>query len=211
MVCPCPSDCFAATSMTVDVTFFGEDHGHEAFCIPLIEKVAKESGHQARCFVRSASGGRPKLLGELAAFVDEVVAGGAEGELVVVATDANCVGRVTWEQEILGICAPLVLSAEDRVVTLCPDPHIERWMLLDSQAFRDYFGRGCQAPDQKCERDRYKDLLVEAIVDSGVEPTLGGMEFADEIVARISLDRMVGTDESLGQGIADLRRCFRLL
>jgi hypothetical protein len=54
-----------------------------------------------------------------------------------------------------------------------PDPHIERWLLLDSQAFKEVLHRGCSAPDQKCDRDRYKLLLDEAVRAAEVEPLLG--------------------------------------
>ena len=51
-------------------------------------------------------------------------------------------------------------------MTLCPDPHVECWMLLDSAAFQDVFGKGCGKPDSKCKRGRYKNLLVDAISSS---------------------------------------------
>jgi hypothetical protein len=59
-----------------------------------------------------------------------------------------------------------------------PDPHIERWLLLDGAAFKAVFGEGCDAPDLKCSRDRYKSRLIEAIRGTGVTPNLGGLEFA---------------------------------
>ena len=35
------------------------------------------------------------------------------------------------------------------VVLAVPDPHVERWLLLDGAAFKAAVGHGCDAPDQK--------------------------------------------------------------
>ena len=61
--------------------------------------------------------------------------------------------------------APIVLAT--------PDPHVERWLLLDGAAFRQVFGRGCDAPNLRCDRDLYKQRLVAAILAAGITPTLG--------------------------------------
>ena len=31
----------------------------------------------------------------------------------------------------------------DLVISMVPEPHIERWLLLDSEAFKTVFGKGC--------------------------------------------------------------------
>lgn len=66
-------------------------------------------------------------------------------DLIVVATDANCKGLNERTREI--VCrddpAPMILAI--------PDPHLERWLLLDGAAFKAVFGKGCDAPDQKCD------------------------------------------------------------
>ena len=36
------------------------------------------------------------------------------------------------------------------IVKAIPEPHIERWLLLDGAASRAAVGKGCQAPDLKC-------------------------------------------------------------
>ena len=41
-----------------------------------------------------------------------------------------------------------------------PNPHVERWLLLDGAAFKAAVGHGCDAPDQKCDRGRYKERLL---------------------------------------------------
>ncbi len=92
-----------------------------------------------------------------------------------------------------------------RIICAVPDPHIERWLLLDSSAFKAVFGRGCDAPDRKCERGRYKKMLVDAIRTAGITPSLGGLEFADDIVNSMDLEHSAKADDSLRYFLDQLR------
>ena len=123
--------------------------------------------------------------------------------LIVVATDANCQG---FRERVRGVDpenppAPVVLAV--------PDPHVERWLLLDGAAFKAVFGQGCEAPDRKCSRNRYKDLLIAAIRDAGRTTYLGGIEYAEDIVRHMDLDRAARSDASLRSFIDNLRTTFR--
>ena len=126
-------------------------------------------------------------------------------DLVVIATDANCKGLVERLRQITDI------TGKVDVPTVCavPDPHIERWLLVDSAAFRAVFGHGCNAPDQKCERARYKKMLIDAIRASGVTPSLGGIEFFEDIVAAMDFNRAAAADASLRKLIEELRGVFQ--
>ena len=95
------------------------------------------------------------------------------------------------------------------IVLAVPDPHIERWLLLDGAAFKAVFDRGCRAPDQKCNRDRYKQLLVDAIRSAGVTPSFGGIEFAEDIMRHLDIDRAARADDSFRCFIINLRAEFR--
>jgi hypothetical protein len=99
------------------------------------------------------------------------------------------------------------------MILALPDPHIERWLLLDGAAFKAVFGMGCDAPDRKCDRGRYKQRLVEAIYATGTIPGLGGIEYAEDIVQRINkrinIGRATRADSSFGRFVADLRDTFR--
>ncbi|MGZ8247785.1 hypothetical protein, partial [Methylomagnum sp.] len=96
------------------------------------------------------------------------------------------------------------------IIIATPNPHIERWFLLDSKAFRTVFGRGCDAPDHKCERSRYKKLLIDAIRNAtGFVPDLGGIEYSDKLVQHMDLEWLARTDDSLGRLLADLRGAFQ--
>ncbi len=98
---------------------------------------------------------------------------------------------------------------KDLTVCAIPDPHIERWLLIGSAAFKAVLGKGCAAPDYKCERDRYKKLLIQAIRDAGLSPLLGGMEHAEDIVNAMDLERMEQADDSLGKLIKALHKKFK--
>ena len=135
---------------------------------------------------------------EIALFVEDHA-----HRVVVGATDANCQGfrdRVrTVDPE--NPPAPVVLAV--------PDPHVERWLLLDGAAFKVVFGQRCEAPDRKCSRNRYKDLLITAIREAGRTTYLGGIEYAEDIVRHMELDRGVRSDSPLRSFIGDLRTTFR--
>jgi len=94
-------------------------------------------------------------------------------------------------------------------VTYCiPDPHIERWMLADSNSFQQVFGRGCTLPAIKCAKDEYKRLLRKEIRDSGIDALLGGEEYAEDIVDHMDLSRMEIQEPSLGHFLKALKAMF---
>lgn len=155
-----------------------EDELHEKFVGTLVARLAKDagvSGFEAR--IRSATGGFPRLIGQLKDFMREC----REGREflpagIVVAVDANCQGFNQRRKAVGDIAGEL----NDQLACAVPNPHLERWMLLDGAAFKKVVGKGCRAPDQKCEKDRYKKLLTKAVRDAGQPALLGGVEYAEE-------------------------------
>ena len=87
--------------------------------------------------------------------------------MIIVATDANCKGLNQRTRELDRPNAPAP------IIAAIPDPHIERWLLLDGAAFRTVFGRGCNAPDQKFSRNLYKQQLIKAVYDADITPSIG--------------------------------------
>ena len=154
-----------------DIALFVEDYAHRQFVGALVERFARERGAAVRLDWRNARGGHGKAAAGFRRYLHDLERqGGHPPDLIVVATDANCGGPTARAQEFSA-------AAPAPIVRAIPDPHIERWFLLDGAAFKRVFGRGCEAPDSKCERGRYKRLLTEAIHAAGVVPSLGGMEF----------------------------------
>lgn len=70
-------------------------------------------------------------------------------------------------------------------------------------------GRGCSAPDMKCDRDRYKQRLREAVREAGISPLVGGMEHAAAIVEALDLDRVREGDPALAKLLDGLRSRFK--
>jgi hypothetical protein len=93
----------------------------------------------------------------------------------------------------------------------CPDPHFERWYLADPDSFKAVVGRSPMLGKKKCARNHYKDALARAVRQAGHPPTLGGIEFARELVARMNLYHAGRNDRSLKAFLEDLRGRLRLL
>jgi hypothetical protein len=187
----------------VDLLLFAEDDAQEKFVGALIQRIARELECPARLRVRSSRGGFAVVLRELKSF-SKACERRAEitPDVVVAAVDANCTGLKDRYERVQS-CVDDILR--HRLVIAVADPHVERWFLVDGAAFRAVLGHGCQAPDQKCEKDRYKLLLIKAIRDAQVEPLLGGIEYAEDLAKHMDLKRAATADPALGQFVASLR------
>ena len=186
-----------------EVALFVEDNAHQQVVGALLRRMADESGLAVRLDWRNAVGVRGQVVQELKRYLNDLTRQGGHPDLIVVATDANCMGL---QRRMRDIDASAAVSP---VVLAIPDPHIERWLLLDGAAFKAVFGRGCDAPDQKCDRGRYKHQLFEAIRATGVVPQLGGVQYADEIVRHMDIDATARADASLHRFVEERRRVFR--
>ena len=188
------------------ISFFGEDEGHRVFLVPLIKRIASEYDVPVAVREYSVRGGFGKVENELGEYVRDLLRFEEDlPDLVVVATDANCSGFRKRRQKLEEAAERI----KDRVVYAVPDPHIERWMLIDAAAFNAVLGNPCSAPDQKCGRDRYKMLLSQAVRDAGVTPLLGGMEHAEDIVREMDL-KHAGKGDDLRDLLQQLQARFRL-
>lgn len=186
-----------------EVALFVEDNAHRQVLGPLLKRLANESGLTVRLDWRSAIRGHGRVLRELKRYLDDLARHGGHPDLIVVATDANCSGL---QQRVRDIDTS---AAASPVVLAVPDPHIERWLLLDGAAFKSVFGRGCDAPDHKCDRGRYKHQLFEAVRATGVTPRLGGIEFAEDIVQHMDIESAARADPSLRRFVDELGDVFQ--
>ena len=137
------------------VLLFCEDTGHAEVIRGLFERLAKEQGVEASCDVRTARGGHGKMLHELKQFV-RGFARKPESlpDLLLIARDANCQGYGECKQQINKVLGDFACPW----VAAIPDPHVERWLLLDAGAFKSVLGKGCSAPDHKCEAPAVQEL-----------------------------------------------------
>jgi len=188
------------------IALFVEDHAHQQFLGALLQRLAEENGVAIRLDWRNARRGHGAVVKEFRQYLRDVQRQGDEQpDLIVAATDANCKGLRERTNALSGVTQ----SVDLKIVFAVPDPHIERWLLVDSGAFKKVFGRGCNAPDQKCERARYKKMLIDAIRESGITPSLGGIEYAEDIVKEMDLGQAARNDASLQRLLEEFNAVFR--
>ena len=186
-----------------EIALFCEDFAHQRVVGALVQRLADEYGIDVRLQWRSAVRGHGRVVREFGRYLLDLARGGERPDLIIVGTDANCRGLNERVREIGSPDAPA------SIVLAVPDPHIERWLLLDGAAFKRVFGKGCDAPDRKCSRDLYKQRLIQAIHATGITPSLGGIEFAEDIVQHMDVERAMRADRSLERFVVELRSAFR--
>ena len=145
-------------------------------------------------------------FGTYQALVEKGALASLAPDLVVVVIDGNCVSSRKKREEIRRATRPVLL---DRLVAGCPNPHVERWLLADPDSFHRVVGYRPAIGHEKCEREHYKRLLGDAIRKGNQPATLGGIEFAAELVEAMNLYRAGKSDSSLRAFVGDLRSRFR--
>ncbi|MDI7259150.1 MAG: DUF4276 family protein [Thermodesulfobacteriota bacterium] len=190
----------------LSIVLFADDYVHEEFVKSLVERLSRESDVPVKITPRNARGGHGKVVTEFQIFLRDLEHA-REGlpDLLIVATDANSKRYAKRRREIDKINDKF----KNFTVYAIPDPHIERWLLLDSAAFKTILGKGCDKPDQKCSRDRFKQLLLNAMRNAGVIPPLGGVEYTEDIVNAMDLQRMERANASFGKFLKDLQSKFK--
>ena len=188
------------------INCFVEDRGHETFLNALVNRLASQYHIAVSIRFLSARGGHGKVISQLKNYLGHLHNGQEDlPDLLIVATDGNCKGFLGRKQEIDAVTK----SFHGCVICAIPDPHIERWLLLDAAAFKKVLGKGCSAPAQKCERDLYKRLLLEAVRQTGVHPPLGGIEYTEDLVNVMDLENLERTGDSLSKLLKELRQVFQ--
>ena len=189
-----------------NINLFVEDEAHEIFLIALIQRLANTHNIEINITASNVRGGRGKVITELSQYKRDLQRNREDiPDLIIVGTDSNCKGFAERETEISQVISDLA----DLVITMIPEPHIERWFLLDSEAFKTVFGKGCPVPDRKCERGRYKNMLLDAIYQATMVPPLDAIGRVDELVNAMDLQRMAQNDRSIQRFFNTLQRRFR--
>lgn len=194
------------------VAFFLEDSAQEAIIPPLFSRLAAEAQwtqNELDLRVLSARGG-----GSLRAFRDFLKdarqRGHLNADLLIVGVDANCKGFTVRRD--------LVVKAAGRsttypaVITAIPDPHVERWYLLDLSALGKAAGTPIAAsvPAYKCEKNHYKTLLKAAFANSGITPPLGGLEYGPLVAQHMDLFAAAKQDHGLSDYVEKVRAWLKL-
>jgi hypothetical protein len=179
------------------VDLFAEDYAHEAFLSAMIRRIALTEDRPVALRTRWARGGHGRALAELAVYqrmAQKGQAGLGLPDVLVVVIDANC---QTVNKARKTVEAKIEHPFKDRTVVACPDPHVERWFLADPASFAQVVGGRPKVGRRKCQQDVYKRILKKAIVDAGHPVSLGGAEFAEEIVNAMDLYRAGKGEKSL--------------
>lgn len=194
--------------MRRSILLFCEDSFHEKFIAALIRRFNQDYGLNATVNSYSARGGLPRVKIEFQTFLKDLSRQtDVAPDWIVVVTDANCLGFNERKKQLESALVSYP-SFEHLVSYVIPDPHIERWMLVDPAAFKDVFGRGCTLPVVKCAKDEYKKLLLAEIKKGGIDPPLGGEEYAEDIVAAMDLAKAEIEEPSLGLFLKALKGKF---
>jgi hypothetical protein len=182
-------------SRSLATVIFAEDAAHEVFLVPFVTRLASEEGASVEVRVRSAVGGHGRALSEFDLFQKTLSQRPSlVPDLVVVCIDANCKRYNQAHREIMDHATP---GLRERMIIACPDPHIERWYMADSEGFALTVGATPPTRERKCGRDSYKALLRNTIRQAGHLAPLGGIEFAAELVEQMDLFRAGKSDKSL--------------
>ncbi|MDZ7292528.1 MAG: DUF4276 family protein [candidate division KSB1 bacterium] len=197
------------------IIYFLEDRAQEGFIKALVERIAKDESIPLESLIhdiRSARGGS-KVITEFKNFVKDIAKVDiVEIDLLVVAIDGNCKGyqdRVKQLHKAFRLNHPL----QGKVIYAVPDPHVERWYLIDQKAFKLGVGidKAPDLPPYKCKKAYYKQELSKALKDANVSSLLGGTEYAERIVDHIENLEALGRHDAGFKNFVDaLRIIFRV-
>jgi len=193
----------------IRIGYFLEDIGQENFLRTLVGRVAQEMGlapRRIRHEVRNATGGRGAALSELRRFLRDVSRDRERPfALLVVAIDGDCRGYREVRDEIRTSVEQSGYTGQ--AICAVPDPHIERWYLADPRGLQRVLDVRTvpDVPAYKCERDRYKRALREAIRQAGVIAPLGGIEYGPDIAEILDLYAVGRADAGFRHFIDELR------
>ena len=191
-----------------EINVFCEDSFHENFVGAMLRRFESQYHAGSSFRILSARGGLPRMHVEPRGVPARSRQGTtAAADWIMVVVDANCLGYNDRKQ-VMDRVVQAHPQFQQIVSYAIPDPHIERWMLVDEVAFRTVFRRGCTLPALKCAKDEYKRLLLREIRDSGIEPILGGEEYADDIVKVMNLGHAEINEPSFGLFLRTLKAQF---
>jgi hypothetical protein len=187
------------------IEVFCEDELQESVLTGLLRRMEEKHGVPIGIRPVSVSGGAGQMLSALDEYVSDLRGLRTLPDLIVVGRDSNCRGVAETQDEL----DDHLQEFADFAIYAIPNPHVERWLLVDEAAFAEVFGTGCDAPDEKCDKDRYKEMLAGSIRNSALDTSLDGLEQAGDVVAAMDFDRMTTADDSLGTFLSTLGQQFR--
>lgn len=188
------------------IAFFLEDSAQEALIPNLVRRLIADEGKNPPDYnlrILIARGG-----GSIGAY-KEFIKGVKKrkhpaADVLIVGSDGNCNGFAKRRTQLNNAAKDIPYAT---VITAIPDPHIERWYLLDSQALAQAAGVPVQAvpPTAKCDKGHYKRLLKDAFAHHNLIPPLGGAEYGPRVAATMDLYAAGVADHSLRDFVDQVR------
>lgn len=191
---------------TVMAELFVEDRAHEDFLRPLVSRIACEAHLAVTTRVRSARGGHARVMQAFRLYqnlFDQMIPNAADSDLLIVAVDCN---GETFTKKRDQIRAETKPNLADRLVLACPEPYIERWYMADPTSFEKVIKARPQRETSRPSRLNCKPLLADAVRAGGRSATLGGIEFAADLVSAMDFYRAGKSNHSLKAFLDALRR-----
>ena len=188
----------------IEVAYFLEDAAQERFVPPLVRRIAEKDDLEVSPRVYNATGGKGPAIKEFERFLSDVKTGrlSLKERLLVVSVDGNCNGSHNVKKAIQAVAKRSGVDIDP--ISAVPDPHIERWFLLDGPLLQRMWG--CPLPilpKNKCDRDRYKQLLAESAAYVG--SVFGGVEYGEDIAQKMDMDKAVGQHKDFKDFVHDTR------
>ena len=181
------------------VILFLEDNAQEVFIRALVERLIMDEGKNLNDYefrLLNSRGG-----GSIRAYKNFLRQGKKRNHLIaadvlIVGSDGNCNGFLKRKQQLLDASKNIPYP---EVITAVPDPHIERWYMLDAEALANAAGVPVQvvSPRVKCDKNHYKTLLKKTFTDQNVFPPLGGAEYGSLIATSMDIYKAETIDHSL--------------
>ena len=192
--------------LTVDL--FAEDRAHEEFVGALLRRICREQNLSLELKLISARRGSPKMKHELSTYQKLVQQGQGSPDVLIVVRDTNCSSPNEVHTETEEWIDKRLFA---HFVVACPEPHIERWFMADPSSLQQVVGDECQPGKIKCERGRYKKMLVDAIRSGGNETRLRGIDFAKDLVKEMDFYRAGKNEPSLKTFVEEVRGVMKLI
>lgn len=188
------------------MVFFLEDSAQEALIPNLVRRLIvdehKISTDYELLVLSARGGGSIRAYKEFIKSVKKRKSPAAD--ILIVGSDGNCNGFAKRRAQLSAAAKDAPYST---IVTAIPDPHIERWYLLDSQALSGASGVPVQAipPNAKCDKGHYKKLLRDAFAKHNLVPPLGGAEYGPCVAATMDLYAAGVSDHALRDFVDQIR------
>ena len=184
------------------VGLFMEDVVQERFITSIISRIASDIDIHVIFEIRNATGGIPKMRGELSGFLrDHTQIGNPVFDVLIIVQDTDLRSEAETKRQIQRHIERSRYQGE--VVIAAPEPYIEAWYLADPISIQTITGSPnlVQMPRGISEKDKYKYALSQAFPSA----PYGGIEYADEIVENMDLYRASQNVSSLRHFIDELR------